>query len=178
MATGPTYRVDYRRKRESKTNFKTRVETLKSGIPRLVIRPSNKHILVQLVKYSENGDLIQATAHSKDLTKQGWTHSTGNLCAAYLTGFACGLKGKQKKMEEAILDLGMNTSVKGSRIYAALKGALDSGLKLNHDAEMLPSEERVSGAHIASYVKKSKDIHSDLTKIKEKIQNDVGKQKD
>ncbi|MBM3308815.1 MAG: 50S ribosomal protein L18 [Candidatus Altiarchaeales archaeon] len=177
MATGPTYRVDYRRKRESKTNYKKRIETLKSGLPRLVIRPSNKHVTVQLVRYHKDGDKVEVTSHSKDLKKHGWTHNTGNVPASYLTGFICGLKGRQKKIEEAIMDLGMNTSVKGSRIYAALKGALDGGIKVNHDGAVLPSEDRLKGTHIASYVKKSKDIASDLAKIKEKVQNDYGKQK-
>ena len=175
MAKGPAYRVDYRRKRESKTNYKRRIDMLKSGTARLVIRPSNKHTLMQIVKYMENGDQVEVTTKSTELKKYGWKHATGNIPASYLTGLICGLKAKQKNISEAIIDLGMNTSVKGSRIYAALKGAVDSGLNIKHDEKTLPSEERLTGAHIASHVAKSKDIISDLSKVKEKIQNDLKK---
>jgi len=175
MATGPTYRVGYRRKRESKTNYKSRIKMLKSGLTRLVVRPSNKHILVQLVNYGEEGDKVEVTAKSTELGKHGWAHATGNLPAAYLTGFICGLKAKQKNVNEAILDFGMNVSAGSSRIYAALKGALDAGLDVKHDEKMLPSEERLSGAHITSYVEKSKNMVSDVANIKKKIENDLKK---
>ncbi|MFH1126316.1 MAG: 50S ribosomal protein L18 [Candidatus Altiarchaeota archaeon] len=176
MATGPRYQVGYRRKRDHKTNYKTRIRILQSGLPRLVVRPSNKHMLVELVTYRQDGDHVDATSTSKELVKNGWKHGTGNLPAAYLTGFMCGIKGRKKKIEEAILDFGMNTSVKGSRIYAALKGALDAGLKIVHDEKMLPPEDRIKGVHIASHNSKSKDITLDLAKIKEKIENDLKKQ--
>jgi large subunit ribosomal protein L18 len=171
MATGASYQVGYRRKREQKTNFKTRIKILKSGLPRIVVRPSSKHISVQLVKYSDDGDRVEATARSSELKKHGWSHNTGNLPSAYLTGYLCGLKCKSKNVNRAILDFGMNTSVKGSRIYAALKGALDAGIEISHDAEMLPSKERLEGAHISSHVKRSSSITSDLSKTKSSIEN-------
>lgn len=175
MAKGPRYRVGYRRKRQQKTNYKSRIKILKSGLTRLVVRPSSKHMLVQMVTYKEDGDRIEVTVTSKELKKYGWTHSTGNIPAAYLTGLICGLKGKKKKIVEAILDLGMNTSVKGSRIYATLKGALDSGMNIKHDEKMLPTEDRLTGVHVASHMQKSKDITSDFNKTKEKIENDLKK---
>jgi hypothetical protein len=42
--------------------------------------------------------------------------------------------------------------VKGSRIYAALKGAVDAGLEIPYNPEVLPDDSRISGEHIiASY---------------------------
>jgi large subunit ribosomal protein L18 len=175
MATGPTYRVDYRRKREQKTSYKNRMKILKSGLPRLVVRPSNKHLLVQLVEYREDGDVVAVTVKSTKLKEYGWKYATGNLPAAYLTGLLCGIAARKKNIAEAILDLGMNTSVHGSRIYAALKGALDGGLKISHDVKMLPPEDRIKGVHIASYVQKSKDMSSDVLKVKETIENESRK---
>ena len=49
MANKKTYTVPFRRKREGKTNYKKRLGLLKSKSLRLVVRKSNKHILVQLV---------------------------------------------------------------------------------------------------------------------------------
>jgi large subunit ribosomal protein L18 len=153
MARRADYVVPFRRKREGKTDYKKRLNLLKSEATRLVVRPSNKHTLVQLVDYRENGDVIVSTAHSKELKKFGWDTPSGNLPSAYLTGLLCGLRGQKKGVKMAILDLGLFLSVKGSRSYAALKGATDSGLKIPSGGEILPDEERVSGGHIAGEVK-------------------------
>lgn len=172
MAKGPTYRVDYRREREQKTNYKSRIRILNSGLPRLVVRPSNSHILVQVLSYGEDGDRVTSTATSRELAKYGWTHRTGNLPASYLTGLLCSLKCRGRNIGESIVDVGMNTSIGGSRIYAAVKGAIDGGLKIRHDEKMLPPEDRLSGVHITKHVHKSKDITSDFVKTREKIENE------
>jgi hypothetical protein len=40
--------------------------------------------------------------------------------------------------------------VKGSKIYAALAGALDAGINISHDPDILPDEARLSGEHIVA----------------------------
>jgi len=55
------------------------------------------------------------------------------------------------------LDLGLQKSVKGSSIYAVVKGVIDAGMKINVSKEVLPSEERISGKHIMDYSKKLKE---------------------
>jgi len=45
------------------------------------------------------------------------------------------------------------TPVKGSRVFAALKGAVDAGLKVPHSESILPDESRIKGEHIAAYAK-------------------------
>jgi len=169
MAKNVSYVVQYRRKREGKTDYKKRLDLLKGGITRLVVRPSNKHMLVQLINYSENGDKVVASAHSKELGELGWSHSTSNTPAAYLTGLLCGARGKSKGVSGAILDNGLFTAIKGSRIFASLKGCVDAGVSVPVGEEILPDESRISGQHIASYVEKSKNITSDFIKVKEKI---------
>ena len=52
------------------------------------------------------------------------------------------------------LDMGLATPVKGSRIYAALKGAIDAGLNIPASEEAFPSQERISGKHVAEYAGK------------------------
>ena len=56
-----------------------------------------------------------------------------------------------------ILDIGLNQSVGGSRIYALLKGAVDAGLKIPHSADILPKPERINADHIAKYAMILKD---------------------
>ena len=51
----------------------------------------------------------------------------------------------------------MNKSVKGSRLYAVLKGAVDAGLSIPHSEEALPAIERINGKSIADYANKTKE---------------------
>ena len=88
--------LQYRRKQQGKTDYKKRLALLKSGLPRLVIRGSNKNMQVQLVEYQEDGDKVLATTRASDLKKQGWNKSTGNLPAAYLTGLLLAKKSKRQ----------------------------------------------------------------------------------
>ena len=55
-----------------------------------------------------------------------------------------------------ILDLGLS-SIKGSKINAALKGLVDAGIKLSISEDILPKEDRISGKHISDYGSKIKD---------------------
>lgn len=149
-------RIPHRRRREKKTDYRLRLRLLKSGKSRFAIRRTSNNLTCQIVKYSQNGDNIIVSVNSSHLRKIGWKGHTGNVTAAYLTGLLCGEKAKKLKINEAVLDIGLHTSTKGSRIYAALKGALDSGLKIPHSPDILPPEERVSGKHIADYAAKIK----------------------
>jgi large subunit ribosomal protein L18 len=67
-----------------------------------------------------------------------------------LTGYLAGLRAKSRGVSGAILDIGLNPPVKGSRIYAALKGAVDAGLEVPHSPDILPDDSRVSGEHIVA----------------------------
>lgn len=153
MAHGPTYKVDYRRKRKGLTNYRKRLKLLKSGLVRFVVRKSNNSTICQFVEYHEKGDKTLASFSSLQLKKYGYKGHTGNVPAAYLSGLACGLKAKKLKINNAILDTGLYTSTKGSVIYAALKGALDAGIKIPFDEKILPEERRIKGYHIADYAK-------------------------
>jgi large subunit ribosomal protein L18 len=150
MAQGPTYKVKFRRRREGKTNYYRRRRLLQSRQPRLVVRKTNKNMIVQFVDARVVGDSTEASAISTELTKHGWTAGTGNLPAAYLTGLLAGLRAKHRGIREAVLDIGLNTPVSGSRVYAALKGVLDAGVEVPHKEDVLPDESRISGEHIVA----------------------------
>lgn len=148
--------VQFRRKRERKTNYKKRISFLTSGKPRLVIRKSLYNINIQIIEYRPEGDNILLSANSKELVKLGYNLNRSNIPAAYLTGLLLGQKAKKKAVKEAIVDTGLNTHVKGSKIYAALKGVVDSGLKVPCSEDIFPPEERINGTHISNYAEKLK----------------------
>lgn len=153
MAKDARYCVPYRRRREGKTNYGKRKALIVSDKPRLVVRGSLKNIIAQIVVAKPHGDEVIVSAHSRELTKYGWRAPRGNVPAAYLTGFLCALKAKAMGVEEALLDIGLYTPSKGSRVFAALKGAIDAGLIIPHSEEVLPDEDRITGEHIANYAK-------------------------
>lgn len=155
LATGPSYRVAYRRRREGKTDYQMRRALVLSGIPRLVVRGSLRNTTAQLVKPELTGDRVMTSASSSELAKKfGWQGSTGNLSAAYLTGLACGLRAVGQGINEVVLDIGLNYPSKGARIFAVLKGAVDGGLAINFDKGKLPDQKRINGQHIAEYAKR------------------------
>lgn len=148
---------------------------LVSGIPRMVVRRTNKNIVIQLVEYSDQGDHVIITANSSELKKQGWKHATGNLPAAYLTGVLAAKKAMAKKMTKAIVDLGLQPPRAGSRMYAAVKGAVDAGLDIPCGKEAFPTDERITGKHIATYAKDGNfktspsDIEKSFDELKKKL---------
>ncbi|UCC59111.1 MAG: 50S ribosomal protein L18 [Candidatus Bathyarchaeum sp.] len=152
MATGPSYRVPFRRRREGKTNYRSRRALVLSKSPRLVVRLTLNHTTLQIVEAEAVGDKVLVSAHSRELAKTyGWLSSGGNVPAAYLTGILCGFKAMAKGVEKVFLDIGLHIPSKGSRIFAALKGVLDAGVEVPHSEDILPDESRISGKHIAEY---------------------------
>lgn len=123
---------------------------MRSGWNRLVVRKSLKHMVVQVVRARREGDVTLASSHSKELRKYGWTISTSNTPAAYLTGYLCGLRAVKTGIEKAVLDMGIQPMVPGSKVFAALKGARDAGLDVSCSDDVLPSEERWKGTHLGA----------------------------
>ncbi len=157
MIKNSTFNVYFRRKREGKTDYKKRLKLLLAGKPRLVVRRSLKYIWLQIVEYDAKGDVIIASVHSRELKKLGWKGSLNNIPASYLCGYMLGKMALSKKIQECILDIGRLESVKGTAIYATLKGAIDAGLKVAADNEVFPKEERIKGIHISNFAKKLKE---------------------
>jgi large subunit ribosomal protein L18 len=142
---------------------------------RLIIRCSLKHATVQVAESLLSGDKILAQSHSKQLVKEfDWKLGTGNIPAAYLTGYLCGKRAIKAGIADAILDIGI--LVHDQRVKAAFKGFLDAGVDVNHDEAWFPESlaTRISGAHIQEYAtalskddsKKYKQIFSAVLKQK------------
>lgn len=154
MATGPIYRVPFRRRKEGKTNYQLRKGLIVSRLPRLVVRGTSRYMITQMVKAEVKGDKVIVSANSKELTKTyGWKGAGGNIPAAYLTGLLCGYRALAKKVKKAVLDIGLQSPSHGSRVFAAMKGAIDAGVEVPHSEDVLPKAPRISGQHIADYAK-------------------------
>ncbi len=153
----------FRRKKEGKTDYNTRMNLLKSKYPRIVIRKSNRYIIAQLIKSTEAQDSTICIANSKELTSLDWPSSFKNIPAAYATGMLLAKKAKEEDIQKCTVDIGRHTSTPGSRIYAVIKGAKDAGLEINCDEKMLPKESRLLGEHTKNPEK--------IKKLIEKIKN-------
>ena len=160
MATGPRYTVPMRRRREARTDYHQRLRLLKSGKPRLVARTSNKHVRAQLVVTGPQGDETVASAHSQDLREHGWEPPTGNMPAAYLTGLLAGLRALDGGIEKAVLDIGLNSPTPGSKVFAVQEGAIDAGLEIPHNDDVLADWGRTRGEHIAEYADQQDGLYS------------------
>ncbi len=159
--------VDYRRKREGKTDYRLRLKLLKSEKLRLVVRKSLKNILVQAVEYDANGDKTLLTVNSHELEQYGWKGYKRNVPAAYLVGYLFGTKAKKMKIDNLILDKGLYVSRNGTVIYSVLKGVVDAGVNVPHNAEIFPEEERLKGKHISEEIEKMLEVtKSNIQKVK------------
>jgi len=154
LAKGPSYRVPYRRRREHKTDFGKRRPLATSSDPRLVFRPSNENILVQVVRSEIIGDYVMAHANSREMAKKyGWLGGSKNTSAAYLIGFLAGKRALKSGIERVNLDLGIRTPTKGSRPFAAVKGAQDAGLDVHCEESVIPGAERIDGSSVGGFAR-------------------------
>ena len=168
MAQGPRQRNQFRRRKNGETDYRRRLKLLQSGVARAVVRVSNTRTTCQLVNWKSDGDKVELSSTGDDLVSRfGWPESNSrkNLPASYLVGYALGKSALAAGHDEAVLDIGLAASSTGSRVFAALKGMIDAGLEIPHGESVLPSEERLSGAHINdSY---SASIEATKSKIEE-----------
>src|SRR5674536_406836 len=151
MATGPRDQVPFRRRREGKTNYRKRLGLLLSRKYRVVVRKSSCNLIMQLVEHSTVGDKTLASASALDLKKIGYKGATGNTPAAYLTGILFAGRALAAGYSNGVLDLGLNAHSRGSRIYAAVLGAVEARMDSPFGQEPLPTPERARGEHIVAY---------------------------
>ncbi|MHA2314539.1 MAG: 50S ribosomal protein L18 [Candidatus Hermodarchaeia archaeon] len=157
MATGPRYKVPFRRRRESKTDYHARRRMVGSGRLRLVVRKTGTRIIVQLMEALPEGDRSIVAADSRQLKQFGWNAGIKNLPAAYLTGFLAGHRAIKNGVTAAIVDIGLIKPIPGSRIFSAVRGVIDAGVTIPCSDKMFPGEKRIRGEHIANYAKDLSD---------------------
>ena len=156
-----------RRRKENKTDYKKRYNLLKSGIPRIVFRKTNKYAIAQYVLSEGAQDKIIFGIDSKKLLKYGWPEnskgSLKSLSACYLTGYLMGTIILKKELEKPIVDFGMIAPLHKSKIFSFLKGLIDSGININCKKEAIPENSRIKGEHMKNKIP--------FEEIKTKIKN-------
>jgi len=151
-----THKMPHRRVREQRTDYRARLKLLKSGKVRFIVRKSANNMVCQVVKHEPKGDKTIVSVGVKALRDNGWKGHGGSIPTAYLIGFLCGSQAKKSGIKSAVVDLGIQTQSKGSRLYATVKGAVDAGLDIPHSNDIFPSEDRLSGKHISQHAEKLK----------------------
>ena len=169
------YQTKYKRRREGKTDYYARKRLIsqaknKYGAPkyRLVVRFTNRDIIMQVVTSELTGDKVFAAAYSHELRAYGINHGLTNWAAAYCTGLLIarrvlkklGLDETFEGVEEAdgeftlteaaetddgerrpfkaFLDVGLARTSTGARVFGAMKGASDGGILVPHNEKRFP----------------------------------------
>ena len=155
------YTSTFRRIRERKTNYRKREKLLIGKKDFVTVNVSDQNVSAQLIRPDLLGDKVMASVHSNELLSYGWKGSRKNIPSCYLVGLLLGKKCIQKKITRAILYIGKRHFT--TKIAACLKGMSEAGLEMPFSEEILPTEERIQGNHIAEYAKKIKS-NDDLYK--------------
>merc|ERR1711953_19621 len=155
-------RFQTRKNRSKVTNYRKRTKMLRTNLKnysniktRMVVRFTNSKVICQLIKAYTTGDKIILSATSDELKQYGLQVGLTNYSAAYGTGLLLAKKAmitnnftqedlKADSEDEnarakyrVFLDIGLKRNTRGSKAYAALKGAVDSGLDILHNAEKI-----------------------------------------
>jgi len=135
---------------------------------RLVVRFTNRDIVMQIVTSEISGDKVFCSAYSHELRAYGVEHGLTNWAAAYCTGLLIARRvlkklgmdedfagveeadGEYKLTEaaegddgsrrpfKAFLDVGLHRTSTGARIFGAMKGASDGGILIPHSENRFP----------------------------------------
>jgi len=161
-------KVSKRRRKENKTDYLNRIKLLKSNIPRVVFRKTNKYLIVQYVESKNAQDTIKIGITTKDLSKYGWPNefkgSLKSIPASYLIGFLMAKKISKEKLEKPIIDFGMARTLHKTKIYGFIKGLMDGGIHVSDKENIFPEEDRIKGKSL------KKDFSSEFEKIKLNIE--------
>jgi len=158
-----------RRRKENKTDYARRLRLLKSKLPRVIFRRTNKYVVAQYVETKEAKDKVIFNLNSKILLNHGWPNNFKNslksIPASYLLGFLVGKRITKDKLKTPIIDFGMLRMIHKTKVYAFLKGMVDSGIKLKYKKDIFPSEERLQGKNL------KEDFSKYFDTIKSKIES-------
>ncbi len=147
-----------RRRLKGKTDYKTRLNLLKSLLPRIVVRKTNRYLIAQYIKSEDAQDKVIIGANSKELLKYGWSKeaegSLKSIPACYLTGLLLGkkIKNKEKDKIKVILDIGLQRNIAKGRLYSVIKGLTDSGIDIKHKKDIFPDDKKIKGENLKNKI--------------------------
>jgi len=187
-------KTDYRARRKMVRQDKNKFNNKKY---RLVVRFTSRKVICQIMYATIRGDMIVAQASSTELGNFGVPVGHKNYAAAYCTGLLIArrvlkkfgldetFKGKEEidgedyhvedeendqRPFKCILDVGLQTTAVGHRMWGALKGAVDGGLHIPHTNKKFPGfkpaeekgqdpeydaeahKEKIFGGHVKEYM--------------------------
>jgi len=187
-------KTDYQARRKMVKQAKYKYNAKKY---RLIVRFTNAKVICQIAYATIQGDVIICQANSAELPKYGVPVGFKNYAAAYCTGLLVArrvlkkfelddmFKGKEEADGEdyhiedeendrrpfkCILDVGLQRTCVGHRMWGALKGAVDGGLHIPHNNKLFPGykpaeekgqeaeyeaevhKDRIFGAHVKEYM--------------------------
>ena len=132
---------------------------------RLVVRRTCSKIICQIIYSTMTGDKVLAASESTELKRFGLTAGLTNYSAAYCTGLMIArrllkqvglaemyqantdVNGEyfnvdddmdEKRPFKALLDVGINRTTTGARVFGAMKGACDGGINVPHKTKRFP----------------------------------------
>merc|ERR1739845_187529 len=138
---------------------------------RMIVRTSNTDVCCQIAYARLEGDIVICAAYSHELPRYGVKVGLTNYAAAYCTGLLLARRllsklkladvyegqlevdGDEYNVESedgqpaafrCYLDVGLNRTTTGARVFGALKGAVDGGLEINHSVTRFPGYDEES----------------------------------
>ncbi|KAM4066000.1 ribosomal large subunit protein [Hirsutella rhossiliensis] len=175
------YQTKYKRRRQGKTDYYARKRLItqaknKYNAPkyRLVVRFTNKDIIMQIVTSEITGDKVLVAAYAHELRAYGINHGLSNWAAAYATGLliarrvlsklgldkdfvgveeadgeftlteAAETDDGERRPFKAFLDVGLARTSTGARVFGAMKGASDGGILVPHSEKRFPGYDMES----------------------------------
>lgn len=190
------FQTKLRRRREGKTDYKHRYNMIRQDVNkhglmkiRLVVRMTNTRIICEVLRAHVDGDRSIAYADSTELKRYGITFGLTNYSAAYATGLLVACRYLKEVSDgprpACYLDIGLNRSTKGARVFGAMKGAVDGGLAIPHSLKRIPGyvsedefdsaafRDKLFGKILAGYMKEM--MESDPEKYKKTFQGYIKK---
>jgi len=187
-------KTDYRARKRLITQDKNKYHSPKY---RFVVRVTNTDIITQVTFAKIDGDHVLAAAYAHELPRYGVKAGLTNYASTYCVGLLAARRLLQKlKLDTKYvgnqeingeiynvediddaprpftcnLDVGLHRTTTGAKIFAALKGAVDGGLKIPHSERRFPGydaeakkfepevlKKRIFGQHVADYQKTLKE---------------------
>lgn len=158
-------KTDYYARRRLIMQDKNKYKTPKY---RLVVRITNRDIIAQVFSADMTHDVCIGVAYSHELTAYGVKVGLTNYAAAYCTGLLLARRintkfnldyegvdevdGEDFNVEhededspapfKALLDVGLNRTSTGAKIFGVLKGACDGGLDVPHNHKRFPGSNK------------------------------------
>jgi large subunit ribosomal protein L5e len=195
-------KTDYKARRKMIRQDKNKYNNRKY---RIVVRFTNRKVICQILYATIRGDMVVEQATSTELPKFGVPVGHKNYAAAYCTGLIVArrmlkkfgldetFKGKEeidgedyhveeeeeegdKRPLKVILDVGLQTTCVGHRMWGALKGAVDGGLHIPHSNKLFPgfkpAEDKGAEAEYDAEAHKEKIFSSNVKEYMEMMQEE------